>query len=364
MIRHSQWLVVAVLLVAACATPVSDEEPRHDEVARSRAPARAPEDLRPSDLVAFARLPARFESTDNPITEAKVALGRQLYFDTRLSLSGTMSCNTCHDLTKHGVDPRPGAVSLGYRNQAGARNSPSVLNAAGLVAQFWDGRAPNVEEQAKGPIVNPKEMAMLDAAHVVAMVASIPGYVEAFRAAFPGEPDPVTYDNVGHAIGAYERTLVTPSRFDRFLGGERDALTVAERRGLRTFMDSGCTACHGGALLGGASFQKLGVTAPYDNMSDLGRFSVTHDETDRMVFRVASLRNVAGTAPYFHDGNIRELGRAVRLMGQLQLGRELSEAQTNDIITFLGALSADPDPAAINPPPLPPNGPNTPAPVP
>ena len=311
-------------------------------------------------LATFGLLPVRFESASNPINDAKVALGRMLYFDSRLSLAQDVSCNTCHDLQRGGVDGR--RVSVGHRGQEGGRNAPTVYNAAGLVAQFWDGRAPDVEEQAKGPILNPKEMAMPDAEHVVAVVRSIPGYLEPFRQAFPGEQDPVTFDNLARAIGAFERILATPSRFDRAVAGETTALTPTELRGLRTFVDAGCPSCHSGSLVGGTTFQKLGLVAPYEGSTDAGRFDVTHQDADRGVFRVASLRNVAVTGPYFHDGKVENLPSAVRLMSSLQLGRNLTDEQVDSIVAFLSGLTGQPDPAAIQAPELPPSGRRTPRP--
>lgn len=205
--------------------------------------------------------------------------------------------------------------------------SPTVYNAAGHLTQFWDGRASNVEEQAKGPIINPVEMAMTNGDEVVRMLRGIPGYVDAFANAFPGEPSAMSYDNLGHAIGAFERGLVTPGRWDSYLEGNSKALTSEEVEGLKVFTNVGCMVCHTGEFLGGGSCQRAGAVEPWPNQSDEGRFGVTKDPADRMMFKVPSLRNVARTGPYFHDGSAKTLGQAVRMMGKHQLGLELSEPE-------------------------------------
>lgn len=311
--------------------------------------------------VSLAPLPERFETPDNPVTPDKVALGRMLYYEARLSKNHDVSCNSCHDLAKGGVDGTP--VSTGHRKQQGGRNAPTVYNAAGHAAQFWDGRAPTVEEQAKGPILNPIEMAMPSKEAAVATLKSMPGYVEAFKKAFPGEADPVTYDNVGKAIGAFERNLVTPSRYDTYLRGDDKALTEAEQQGLRKFVEVGCALCHNGPLLGGG-FMRLGWLVSYPNQKDLGLFEQTHKDKDKMIFRVPTLRNITRTAPYFHDGSVKDVQTAVKLMGQHQLMRELSDAEVSSIVTFLETLKGEVPPAYIARPTLPPSGPETPKPDP
>ena len=363
-VASSAVRLAVLLLLASCSESREGERSSSppEKAPAEVAPVPAPRDVDPAALRAFAKVPTRFDSAANAITDDKVALGRLLYHDVRLSLGQDISCNNCHDLQKHGVDGR--RVSLGHRGQQGVRNSPTVFNAAGLVAQFWDGRAADVEEQAKGPILNPKEMAMPDAARVMAVVRSIPGYPERFARAFPGETDPVTFDNLARAIGAFERTLATPSRFDRLLDGQTEALTVAERSGLREFVDAGCPSCHSGAMIGGASFQKLGLVAPYEGSTDAGRFDVTHQEADRGVFRVSSLRNVTVTGPYFHDGNVADLPTAVRTMARIQLGRDLTTEQVDSIVVFLASLTGEPDAAAVQPPEPLPSGPRTPRPPP
>jgi cytochrome c peroxidase len=291
----------------------------------------------PTQLEAFGQLPVAMPAADNPATAARVALGRMLYADPRLSIDETVSCASCHGLDTYGVDHRP--VSLGVRGQLGERNAPTVFNAAGHVAQFWDGRAPTVEEQAKGPILNPVEMGMPDGDAVVARIKAIAGYRTAFAAAFPGEADPVTYDNLARAIGAFERLLVTPSRWDAFQAGDHDALTPAERQGLQTFVALGCQVCHGGTYLGGQMFQKVGLVEPWPDQADLGRYAVTRSAGDRLVFKVPSVRNIERTAPYFHDGQVAELDEAVRLMARHQLGRELKDRDVASVVTWLKALT-------------------------
>nr|WP_142660713.1 cytochrome-c peroxidase [Methylacidimicrobium tartarophylax] len=308
----------------------------------------------------FGVLPRIAENPQNPVTPEKVALGKSLYFERRLSKSSSISCSSCHDLGMAGADGL--STSLGYRWQLGPRNAPSVLNAALEFTQFWDGRAKDVEEQAKGPIVNPKEMAATKEL-VVQRLKSIPEYVDAFHKAFPGEKDPVSFDNTANAIAAFERTLLTPSRFDRFIAGNTAILTEEEKQGLNTFVSVGCTTCHNGVDVGGGSFQKFGAIHKVDWLKDLGRYEVTKNEADKYVFKVPSLRNVALTAPYFNDGSVWSLEEAVKTMAYAQLGRTLTDAEAKRIVAFLHTLSADP--ALVVPPPvLPPSSLSTPKPMP
>ncbi|VVM06658.1 Cytochrome c551 peroxidase [Methylacidimicrobium cyclopophantes] len=308
----------------------------------------------------FGILPQVAENPQNPVTPEKVALGKSLYFERRLSKSSSISCNSCHDLTMAGADGL--STSLGYRWQLGPRNAPTVLNAALEFAQFWDGRAKDVEEQAKGPIVNPKEMAATKEL-VVQRLKSIPEYVEAFHKAFPGDKDPVSFDNVANAIAAFERTLLTPSRFDQYIAGNSGILTEQEKQGLNTFVSVGCTTCHNGVGVGGGSFQKFGVIHKPDWLKDLGRYEVTKNDADKYVFKVPSLRNVALTAPYFNDGSVWSLEEAVKTMAFAQLGRKLSDSEAKSIVTFLHTLSADPG-LVVSPPILPASSLSTPKPMP
>lgn len=285
----------------------------------------------------FKPLPERLEAKDNPITPAKVTLGRQLFFEKRLSKSQTLSCNSCHLLSQYGVDGQP--TSPGHKGQRGDRNSPTVFNAGAHIAQFWDGRAATLEEQAKGPVLNPVEMAMMDAASVEKVLKSIPGYLPLFKAAFAADPQPITYDNVALAIGAFERTLVTPSRFDAFLMGDAAALTSAELEGLGKFVETGCATCHMGEGIGGGMYQKLGLVKPVPGVKDEGRAKLTKNDAERHVFKVPSLRNIEKTGPYLHDGSRKTLEETIALMGEHQLGKTLSASEVQSIATFLRALT-------------------------
>lgn len=312
------------------------------------AEAARPAPLSPRLLRRFRPLPASFEASGSERTPALVDLGRSLYYERRLSLSGVQSCNSCHPLSDYGVDHA--SVSAGQSGHRGTRNSPTVYGAAGSFAQFWDGRAETVEDQATMPILNPDEMAMPDEAHVVVALKAIPDYADAFRRAFPAAAEPITLDNVGRAIGAFERGLVAPSRWDDFLRGDEGALSTAEKDGLKTFLDVGCMVCHTGVLVGGSMFERAGVMEPWPNQHDHGRESVTHSSADRMMFKVPTLRNVARTAPYFHDASAATLPEAVKMMGRYQLGMELSEAEIASIVTWLGALTGELPRAYIEPP--------------
>jgi cytochrome c peroxidase len=363
-------LISAALLAGATgcgereATPLPFQQKKKGAEATKQA-ATSLADLDMNDAKrTFGTLPAKFETETNSITDAKVALGRMLFFETRLSKNQDLSCNSCHDLEKFGVDGTK--VSKGHKAQLGGRNAPTVYNAGALATQFWDGRAPTLEEQAKGPILNPIEMAMKDEQSVVDLLASMEGYEKAFEAAYPDidEKERITYDNMAKAIGAFERGLVTPSRFDKYLGGEKAALSDQERAGLSKFVQHGCTTCHSGAAVGGSTFQKLGLIKPYPNQKDAGRFEVTKKEEDRMVFRVPSLRNVAETGPWFHDGAFDRLEAAVQAMAYHQLGKELPEQDAKDIAAFLRSLTGEIPKDYIKKPQLPANGEKTPGPDP
>ena len=279
-----------------------------------------------------------------------VELGRMLYFDPRLSMSGTLSCNDCHNLDTYGVDNLP--LSLGITGSPVARNSPSVYNAAIHIAQFWDGRSPDVEDQATKPIMAAGEMGMVDEAAVKANISAIEVYQNLFAEAFPEEKEPITLKNIGIAIGAFERGLLTPSRFDQFLGGKEEALNEQELRGLNTFVSLRCVTCHMGASIGGTLYKKLGVIEPYET-EDLGRFEITKAEEDKYVFKVPSLRNVAKTAPYLHDGSIATLEEMVPLMARHQLGKTVSDEQIADIVAFLNTLTGELPAEYIEKPALP-----------
>lgn len=276
------------------------------------------------------------------LDDTHIALGHQLYFDERLSKNGNQSCNSCHDLAKGGVDnlpTSPGSVAGKFGN----RNSPTVLNAGLQNSQFWDGRAANLAEQAKGPLINPVEMALKDHGEVEHIVQSIPEYRQAFESAFANKQ--VNIDNIANAIASFEEMLLTPSAWDSYLQGDVNALNTQQKSGLKKFIDHGCVACHTGVNLGGNSFQKFGlVKGPYweytgSKRHDEGRFEVTGTANDKHLFRVSGLRNIADTAPYFHDGSVDSLEKAVDIMAKTQLGIELSPTDIKDIVAFLGSTS-------------------------
>ncbi|MBJ6609869.1 MAG: cytochrome-c peroxidase [Candidatus Thiothrix moscowensis] len=291
--------------------------------------------------------------------ESMVELGKKLYFDPRLSKSGFISCNSCHNLSMGGTDNLP--TSIGDRWQQGPINSPTVLNSSMNVAQFWDGRAKDLKAQAGGPIANPGEMAFT---HELAIdvLESIPAYKDEFKMTFG--KDKIDIDMVTDAIAAFEETLVTPdSKFDRWLKGDATAMNDKELNGYKLFKDSGCVACHNGPAVGGSSFQKMGAVEPYKTDSKAeGLVAVTGKDADRFKFKVPTLRNVELTYPYFHDGAAKTLEEAVTIMGQIQLGKKFSDAETADIVAFLKTLTGkQPD---IKLPILPPSTNDTPRPDP
>lgn len=356
--------ILSVLVLAlACEKPKQNPTEAPKPTTEKPKKGRDGVEVNAAQLKNYQPLPAVYASAKNPITEAKVTLGRMLYFDKRMSPNHDISCNSCHNLQTYGVDHKP--VSEGHRKQKGTRNSPTVYNAAGLFVQFWDGRSPDVEHQATQPILNPIEHGMKGKEDVAKVLKTVPGYLPLFKAAFPGEADPITLDNVGKAIGAFERKLVTPGRWDKFLKGDRKALSDEEKLGFNAFINAGCMACHMGAQLGGTTYQRLGVTKPWPNQKDQGRFDVTKKPADKMMFRVPGLRNVGETGPYTHDGSIAKLEQVVKMMGTYQLGKKLDDTDVELIVKFLRALSGPlPDKALIAEPKLPPNGPNTPKPMP
>ncbi|MEJ2369097.1 MAG: cytochrome-c peroxidase [Acidobacteriota bacterium] len=314
----------------------------------------------------FQPVPAVAGRKDNPVTPEKVALGKMLYYEPRLSESSWISCNSCHNLALYGVDNLP--TSLGNQWHHGPRNAPTVLNAAFQIAQFWDGRAADVEEQAKGPMLNPIEMASPHADFAVERIASIPEYHALFKKAFPGQDNPVTFNNITDAIGAFERTLMTESRFDKFLKGDASALTDQEKAGLKTFIDKGCVQCHTGPGVGGAMFQKFGVYKPYAEATgskkiDYGRYQETKKEADKFYFKVPTLRNIAHTYPYFHDGSVWSLDKAVHVMADVQLNKTLSDQEAAEIGAFLKSLTGKIPADALELPELPPSTDETPKPV-
>jgi cytochrome c peroxidase len=327
------FLSSLVLLVVALAAPLVGQSPRKEPIE----PIRPPTSIRP----------------------ALVELGKKLYFDPRLSKSGFISCNSCHNLSMGGSDNLK--TSIGHNWQKGPINAPTVLNSSLNVAQFWDGRAPTLQAQAGGPIANPGEMAFTHEL-AVEVLSTIPGYVADFRVAFGNTA--IDIDRVTEAIAAFEETLVTPNaRFDRWLLGDASALTADEHAGYELFKVSGCTACHNGPAAGGASFRKMGVVEPYrtDNPAE-GRSAVTGKDADRFSFKVPTLRNVELTYPYFHDGAADTLGESVETMGRIQLGRRYSPAETARIVAFLKTLTGEQPQFTM--PLLPPSSDRTPRPEP
>ena len=301
------------------------------------------DDLRDWAQGMFQPVPATIPALDdNIVTPEKIELGKALFFDPRMSASGVFSCNSCHNLATGGDDNMP--VSIGHGWQTGPRNSPTVLNAVFNTAQFWDGRAPDLAEQAKGPVQAGVEMANTPE-NVLATLNSMPQYVEWFEASFPGEDDPVTFDNFAKAIEAFEATLITPSPFDAWLNGDDNALTDEEKRGLEVFLEAGCASCHNGVNLGGNGYYPFGlVERPGADIlpeDDKGRYQVTATADDQYVFRASPLRNIALTAPYFHSGNVWSLQTAVEVMAESQLGTDLAAEESVAITAFLQSLTGE-----------------------
>jgi len=293
------------------------------------------------------------------IDQAKVELGKKLYFDPRLSKSGFISCNSCHNLSMGGTDNLPTAI--GDRWQQGPINSPTVLNSSLNLAQFWDGRAADLKAQAGGPIANPKEMGFTHEL-AVNVLATIPAYVNEFKQVFG--KNKIDIDQVTEAIAEFEKTLVTPnSRFDQWLLGNENAITADEKAGYALFKNSGCVACHNGEAVGGNSFQKMGLVEPYQTSNPAeGRSAVTGQDAERFNFKVPTLRNVELTYPYFHDGAANTLTEAVDIMGRLQLGKKFTAQENAQIVAFLKTLTGEQPGFAL--PILPPSTDKTPRPIP
>lgn len=327
------------------------------------ASAQSADPLQQKAQKAFKPIPAAAPALkNNPSTPAKVDLGKMLFFDPRLSSSWLISCNTCHNLSLGGVDLLE--TSIGHGWQKGPRNSPTVLNAVFNIAQFWDGRAKDLKEQAMGPVQAAVEMNSTPD-RTVKTLRSIPAYVDKFKQAFPGESDPVTFENMARAIETFEAALVTPrSRFDQYLGGDQNGITSSEKKGLELFLAKGCVSCHSGVNLGGTGYFPFGVVekpgADILPTTDKGRFEVTRTASDEYVFKSPSLRNIALTAPYFHTGKVWDLRQAVAIMGSAQLGATLNQAETEAIVAFLQTLTGE-QPKVENPV-LPPHTASTPLP--
>ncbi len=300
--------------------------------------------------------PIRAEENVMLAADPKVNLGYHLYYDPRLSKNSTISCNSCHNLNTFGVDNE--ATSLGDDGKTrGGRNSPTVLNAALHFKQFWDGRAETIEDQAGMPITNPVEMMIPNEDFLIQRLRGIELYQKLFKRAYPKDEQPVTYKNLTNAIGAFERKLITPSRFDAYLNGDKNALTLQEKKGMMSFVNVGCTQCHTGPLLGATMFQKFGVHHEYWSLTksplvDNGLFDLNKDETQKFMFKVPSLRNIEHTGPYFHDGHVKTLEDATRIMAKAQLNYDLSESETANIVAFLKTLSGDLPEAVKSVPPM------------
>jgi cytochrome c peroxidase len=290
----------------------------------------------------FGRLPPVMASEKNTVTHEKVSLGKMIFYETRISVDGTVSCSRCHPFSLYAADGL--RKSIGNRCMVNPRNAPTILNAAAQISEHWIGNRTNVEDQARQSVVGPLSFGMSSPEEVEKKLKEIKGYDLLFKEAFPEDKDPVTVDNLAKAVGAFERTLVTPSRFDAFLAGNKDAIAEQEKKGLRAFMEVGCATCHSGAYVGGQMYQKLGLIEPYwkytkSELIDVGRYAVTKSESDRYVFKVPVLRNVAKTPPYFHDGSVDDLETAEWIMGKAQLGKDLSKEELGDIKAFLESLT-------------------------
>jgi len=310
----------------------------------------------------FKPLPADASTPERPLTPDRVVLGKALFFEPRVSNDGVVSCAKCHQPTLEGADALP--TSIGNHGKVLPRNAPTVFNTALQFVQHYGGNRRDVEEQAVKALISPLAYGNADYAAAEEKLRAIPGYRAMFEKAFPGETEPVNVENWGKAIGAYERVLLTPAPFDRYLAGDTGALNAQAQRGLDKFMTFGCAGCHNGVTVGGQMFQKFGLTQDYWLLTgskeielfkgrDKGRFQDTKDEADAFIFKVQQLRNVAVTPPYFHDGSVAELKDAVRIMAKLQLGRDLTKDDTADIVAFLESLTGEVPAEFANAPILP-----------
>ncbi len=301
----------------------------------------------------FGPLPASMPSPDNPITPEKVKLGKVLFWESRVSVDRTVSCAKCHPVGLYTTDGLRKA--LGNSCKENPRNAPTLFNAASQISEHWIGNRTSVEDQAKQALVGPPSFGMPNYESVEKILRGMSGYVAMFKEAFPGDKEPVTADNFAKAIGAFERTLVTPAPFDDFMRGNAKALTDQQKVGLKTFIDTGCITCHFSPFLGGQMYQKFGLFEPYEKYTksqkvDEGRFDVTKNPTDKFVFKVPVLRNVAQTPPYFHDGSVDKLADAVMIMAKIQLAKDLTKEQIGEIVAFFSSLTGKiPDQISVVP---------------
>jgi cytochrome c peroxidase len=329
-VARQSWITAAAIILSGLLVLVPGCQ-------RASFDTRPTADISPGQLFMFS--PLKVPPPATGVDALKVDLGRMLYYDTHLSANNSTSCNSCHQLTKYGVDPGQ-AVSRGFDHKPGGRNSPTVYNAGLQFVQFWDGRAPTLAAQASGPMMNPVEMGMPGPETVLAYVHSNVNYVKQFSQAYSDKKDPITMDYITDAIASFEGRLLTPSRWDEYLKGNQQALSEDEKQGLRAYLRAGCASCHAGTGMGGNSYAKLGTFKNWPDMkSDTGRMGLTHEERDQMYFKVPLLRNVAQTGPWFHSGKVETLDEAVRLMGEYQLGRKLSASEVRSIIIFLNTLT-------------------------
>ena len=337
-------LVVTTIFFLASCGESPEEAARKQQAADFAASMEIEKEIGERVRKMYQPLAASADNPENVSSPEKVHLGKVLYFDKRLSKDGTQSCNSCHNMSSYGVDNLP--VSPGDNGGNGTRNSPTVLNAAFHTTQFWDGRAKDVEEQAGMPITNPVEMAIPSEDFLVERLSGIDMYKEMFAKVYADEDEPLTYENIAKSIAAFERTLITPAKWDNYLTGSAGALTLEEKRGLQTFLNVGCASCHMGSLLGGNIFQKFGVYGDYweytkSAVVDEGRFEVTKNEGDKYMFKVPSLRNITETHPYFHDGSVADLNEAVKIMAKVNLNQDLTDGEVSDIVAFLGSLTGE-----------------------
>ncbi len=300
------------------------------------------EDLLKQAKQIFSPLPQVMTSEKNPISGQKVKLGKILFYETRISVDGTVSCSRCHPIGLYAADGLK--KSIGNNCKLNPRNAPTLFNAAGQISAHWIGNRVDVEDQAKQSVIGPPSFGMPSYEAAESKLRGIKEYIDLFMEAFPGESNPVTVDNFAKAVGSFERTLVTPSRFDSFLKGDSAALREEEKKGLKTYVEAGCIMCHSGPYAGGQMYQKFGIFERYWKYTksepiDEGRYVVTKNEADKYFFKVPIHRNVVKTAPYFHDGSIDKLEDAVWIMGKIQLGKDLNKGRVEEIVIFLKSLT-------------------------